>query len=105
MENLQNSFSKVFLPPLNKDYVCMHVSCINSVPERRNNAIEGINLGYIYYTLRNGCENKIADLWLFGRLADARRARPRCLRLFNAHFDEYLSQNDASQDSALVETQ
>ena len=33
-------------------------------------------------------------LLLFGHLADARRARPRCLRLFNAHLDEYLSKND-----------
>ena len=36
----------------------------------------------------------MADLLLFGRLADARRARPRRFRLFNAHLDEYLSEND-----------
>ena len=37
----------------------------------------------------------MADLLLFGRLADARRARPRPFRLFNAHLDEYLSESDA----------
>ena len=31
---------------------------------------------------------------LYGRLADARGARPRCFRLFNAHLDKYLSEND-----------
>ena len=31
---------------------------------------------------------------LFGRLADARRARPRHFRRFNAYLDEYLSEND-----------
>ena len=31
----------------------------------------------------------MADLLLFGRLADARHARPRRFRLFNAHLDEY----------------
>ena len=36
----------------------------------------------------------MADLLLFVRLADARRARPRRLGLFNAHLDEYLSEND-----------
>ena len=36
----------------------------------------------------------MADLLLFGRLADARRARPRRFRRFNAHLDEYLSEND-----------
>ena len=36
----------------------------------------------------------MADLLLFGRLADARLARPRRFRLFNAHLDEYLSEND-----------
>ena len=36
----------------------------------------------------------MADLLLFGRLADARRARPRRFRLCNAHLDEYLSEND-----------
>ena len=36
----------------------------------------------------------MADLLLFGRLADARRSRPRRFRLFNAHLDEYLSEND-----------
>ena len=36
----------------------------------------------------------MADLLLFGRLADARRARPRRFRLFNAHLDEYLSKSD-----------
>ena len=35
----------------------------------------------------------MADLLLFGRLADARRARLRRFRLFNAHSDEYLSEN------------
>ena len=31
----------------------------------------------------------------FGRLADARRARPRRFRLFNAHLDQYfISEND-----------
>ena len=34
------------------------------------------------------------DPLLFGRLAYARRARPRRFRLFNAHLDEYLSEND-----------
>ena len=32
----------------------------------------------------------MADLLLFGRLADARRARPRPFKLFNAHLDEIL---------------
>ena len=36
----------------------------------------------------------MADLLLFGCLADARRARPRRFRLFNTHLDEYLSEND-----------
>ena len=36
----------------------------------------------------------MADLLLFGRLADAIRARPRRFRLFNAHLDEYLSESD-----------
>ena len=36
----------------------------------------------------------MTDLSLFGRLADARRARPRRYKLFNAHIDEYLSEND-----------
>ena len=36
----------------------------------------------------------MADLLLFGCLADARRARPRCSRLFNAHLDKYLSESD-----------
>ena len=36
----------------------------------------------------------MADLLLFGLLADARRARPRRFRLFNAHLDEYLSENN-----------
>ena len=36
----------------------------------------------------------MADLLLFGRLADARRTRPRRFRLFNALLDEYLSEND-----------
>ena len=34
------------------------------------------------------------DPLLFGRLADARRARPRRFRIFNAHLDQYLSEND-----------
>ena len=38
----------------------------------------------------------MADLLLFGRLADARRARPRRFRLCNAHLDEYLSENDVT---------
>ena len=37
----------------------------------------------------------MADLLLFGRLADARRARPRPFKLFNAHLDEYLGEIDA----------
>ena len=36
----------------------------------------------------------MADMLLFGRLADTRRARPRRFRLFNAHLDEYLSEKD-----------
>ena len=36
----------------------------------------------------------MADLLLFGRIADARRARPRRFRLFNAHLDVYLSENN-----------
>ena len=36
----------------------------------------------------------MVDPLLFGRLAYARRARPRRFRLFNAHLDEYLSEND-----------
>ena len=36
----------------------------------------------------------MADPLLFDRLADARRARPRRFRFFNAHLDEYLSAND-----------
>ena len=36
----------------------------------------------------------MVDPLLFGRLADARRARPPRFRLFNAHLDEYLSKND-----------
>ena len=36
----------------------------------------------------------MAYLLLFGRLADARRARPRRFRLFNAHLDEYLSEKE-----------
>ena len=36
----------------------------------------------------------MAELLQFGRLADARHARPRRFRLFNAHLDEYLSEND-----------
>ena len=36
----------------------------------------------------------MVDPLLFGRLADARRARPRHFRLFNAYLDEYLSEND-----------
>ena len=35
----------------------------------------------------------MADM-LFGRFADARRARLRRLRLFSAHLDEYLSEKD-----------
>ena len=49
---------------------------INSVPERRSSAIPGLNL-----------RNQDGDLLLFGRLANAGRARPRCFRLFNAHLD------------------
>ena len=40
------------------------------------------------------CENKMVHPLLFGRLADARRARPRRFRLFKAHLDQYLSEND-----------
>ena len=36
----------------------------------------------------------MVDPLLFGRLADARRTRPRRFRLFNAHLDQYLSEND-----------
>ena len=36
----------------------------------------------------------MADLLLFGRLADARRATPRRFRLFNAHLDKYFREND-----------
>jgi len=36
----------------------------------------------------------MADLLLFGRLADVRRTRPRRFRLFNAYLDKYLSEND-----------
>ena len=36
----------------------------------------------------------MADMLLFGRLADARRARLRRFRLFNARLDEYLSEKD-----------
>ena len=36
----------------------------------------------------------MVDPLLFGRLADAKRARPRRFRLFNAHLDQYLSEND-----------
>ena len=36
----------------------------------------------------------MVDPLLFGRLADARRARPRRFRLFNVYLDEYLSEND-----------
>ena len=36
----------------------------------------------------------MVDPLLFGHLADARRARPRRFRLFNAHLEEYLSKND-----------
>ena len=48
----------------------------------------------------------MADLLLFGRLADARRARLRRFRLCNAHLDEYLGENDvkSSGDSVLAET-
>ena len=38
-------------------------------------------------------------LLLFGRLANAGRARPRRLRLFNAHLDKYLSENDVKSRS------
>ena len=43
------------------------------------------------------------DPLLFVRLADARRARPRRFRIFNSHLDQYLSENDVSQDSISVE--
>ena len=36
----------------------------------------------------------MVDPLLFGHLADARRARPRRFRLFNAHLEEHLSEND-----------
>ena len=36
----------------------------------------------------------MADMLLFSRLADVRRARPRRFRLFNAHLDEYLTEKD-----------
>ena len=36
----------------------------------------------------------MSDMLLFGLLADARRARPRRFKLFNAHLDEYLSENN-----------
>ena len=38
-------------------------------------------------------------LLLFGRLADARRARPWRFSLFNAHLDQYLSENDVKSRS------
>lgn len=41
----------------------------------------------------------MAYLLLFGRLADARRARPWRFRLFNAHLDECLSWNDVKSRS------
>ena len=34
------------------------------------------------------------DRLQFGRLTNARRARPRRFRLLNAHLEEYLSEND-----------
>ena len=36
----------------------------------------------------------MVDPLLFGRLGHARCARPRRFRLFNAHLDEYLREND-----------
>ena len=36
----------------------------------------------------------MVDPLQFGRLTDARRARPRRFRLFNAHLEEHLSEND-----------
>ena len=36
----------------------------------------------------------MVDQLLFGRLANARRARSRRFRLFSAHLDEYLGEND-----------
>ena len=36
----------------------------------------------------------MVDPLLFGRLADATRARPRRFRLFNSHLDQYLSENE-----------
>ena len=36
----------------------------------------------------------MVDPLQFGRLTDARRARPRRFRLFNAHLEEYLSENE-----------
>ena len=36
----------------------------------------------------------MVDPLQFGRLTDTRRARPRRFRLFNAHLEEYLSEND-----------
>ena len=50
------------------------------------------------------CENKMVDPSLFGRLAHARRARPRRFRFFNAHLDQYEARTTSSQDSVLVET-
>ena len=42
-----------FIPEINVRYFRDNfIPEINSVPERRNNAIKGINLGYIYYILR-----------------------------------------------------
>ena len=36
----------------------------------------------------------MVDPLQFGRLTDAIRARPRRFRFFNAHLEEYLSEND-----------
>ena len=36
----------------------------------------------------------------FGRLTNARRARPRRFRLLNAHLEEYLSENDVKSRPA-----
>ena len=41
----------------------------------------------------------MSDMLLFGLLADARRARPRRFKLFNAHLDEYLSENNVKSKS------
>ena len=44
----------------------------------------------------------MVDPLQFGRLTDARRARPRRFRLFNAHLEEYSSENDVKSRLAVL---